>query len=94
MNLVTGALLTVHELAAVLLKIPEVEIDEMEALALAKALLAVQRCYPQIDISAHALAWVGLIAACGRVYVPHFAAYKIRVKTEAGQRPAKMQAIA
>jgi hypothetical protein len=86
----------VHELAALLLKVEELEIDEAEAKALAKALLNLQQCYPSIDIPAHVMAWVGMAAACGRVYAPRVGAYRLRVRNERASAPRaqKVQAVA
>lgn len=84
-----GALVGVHEVAAFLLSVPEFEIDEDEALTLAKALQRLQKFYPSVDVPAQALAWIGLFSACGKVYGTRVAAYKLRKSHEKAKSKEK-----
>jgi hypothetical protein len=79
-RVLSGAIVSVHEVAAMMLKSPELELDEGEALKLAQALIRLQSFYPAIDVPAKALAWAQLVIACGQVYGPRIVAISKRPK--------------
>jgi hypothetical protein len=82
LDVIAGAFMGVHDIAAHLLSLDELSIDEDEAKILAKAVQRLQAYYPAIDVPGQALAWIGLFAACGRIYGPRVVAVKARMKTE------------
>lgn len=82
-----GVLLSVHEIAAALLKVPELEVDEQEALKLAKAIIHLQSFYPAVDVPAKVMAWAGVAIAAGQVYAPRIGAISIRTKRERANKP-------
>jgi hypothetical protein len=90
LNVYSGAIQGVSDLAAFLLKLPELgDLDDAEALKLAKAIRAVQVYHPSIDITGEALAWIGLCAAISQVYGTRVAAITLRKKTEREEKTAK-----
>jgi hypothetical protein len=83
LNVYAGALQGISDVAAFLLKIPELgDLDDDEANKLAKALRAVQKYHPAMDLAGEALAWIGLCAAISQVYGTRIAAYTLRTRTE------------
>lgn len=86
LEITAGALKGVHDLASVLLKIDELELEDSEAERLASALLALAKYYPGIDVPGKYIAWMNLLTTMGIVYSPKVATYKIR---SANERKAK-----
>lgn len=82
LEVLSGAIYTVHEIAAVALRVEELGLDENESMMIAKSLKRLQAFYPHVDVPAQALAWIGLAATCGKVYGPRVATFNIRRKNE------------
>lgn len=81
-------MLSLHGMAAMALKSPELVIDDTEAKALSEGILAVQSHY-NFAASAEVMAWVNLAAIMLGVYGPRVVLIRERKKTErAKEKPA------
>jgi hypothetical protein len=87
----SAGIYSVHELAAILLKDPDWELDEAESLKLAQALIKLQTIYPAIDVPLKTLVWFQLVIACGQVYGPRIIAKVKKAKPAPVAAPAPVQ---
>lgn len=96
LELVAGGLAAGSDVAALLSKCPELAlvpegledapIDQTDAGKLARALLRLQKFYPQIDVPGLYLAWTNVISVGIKIYSPRIAAIKMRLSEEADQK--------
>ena len=83
---IESLLLSLHTMAATVLKQPLLMLDESEAAALAKAGAGVARHYP-MKASAQAVDWVNLIMCLGTVYGTRVVAMKMQQSEPPKQNP-------
>lgn len=74
-------MLSTHAMLSAALEVPELELEEKEAGAIAQSLVEVQRFYP-VGIDEKTLAWINLITVLGGVYGTRYAAVRVRKKRE------------
>lgn len=82
---VSGILLSVHSMLAIIAKSPELELSEVEADKIAKATIAVAKLY-NVETTEKAAAWANLIGCVGAAYIPRAISINLRRKTEAAER--------
>jgi len=85
----TGILLSIHLMAASIVQVKELELDEKEAQRLSAAINRVNVLYGGFILPEKQLAWINLAVTMGHVYGPRAMAYKLRMKTEAEEKKAK-----
>lgn len=68
-------------MGAQILKTPELEIDQKEAALLSRHMAEVASHY-NVEIDPKVMAWVGFFGACGAIYGPRIAAFRIRKNME------------
>lgn len=78
----SGILMGIHSMAAAFLKVPELELDQVEAKALGDAVNKVQAEYKIPILDPKTMAWINLLMVTGGVYGPRLAAHSIRKKNE------------
>lgn len=83
-------MLSIHGMGAMLLKTPELMIDESEAKLLAEAVNAVQQHY-QIEASETAIIWANFAGAIVAVYGPRLVAVATKKKEPAKAKPQKAE---
>jgi len=79
-------------MGAVILSTPELELDKEESAKLADAMAEIARL-KAVAVSPMTLAVVNLCAACGFVYGPRIAAYRLRKKRLEAAAPPKLAAM-
>lgn len=80
---ITSLLFSLHMMGSAILKVPELELSEVEAKKLNDAITDVMRFYTDVEISPVVQAWLNLAMVGGVVYGPRFMAYNIRNKARA-----------
>jgi hypothetical protein len=82
----TGILLNVHAMLSVLVKCPELVIEESEAKKLSKAITQVAEFYP-VELAPKVVAWVNLTICCGAIYGTRVIAISNRLKNAPKEKP-------
>lgn len=85
LNTLAKQVFGLHQIAALATGIPELAIREEEATMLGGAIATVAQEY-DLEMSGKTGAMLQLIAVCGMVYIPKFAALKTRVAQAKAQR--------
>lgn len=90
----TGLLVGLHYMGAVMFEVKELEIEEDEAKKLAASISKVSELYGGVVLPEKVVALANLAIAVGTVYGPRYVAYNQRVKAERkeGKRPITINA--